>query len=87
VKTNLECSLNEAGEIVLNFPAWIDKKDAFYEHQEEIMAEYLEAAKNDIVKVEETYYPDRTEQKIYIQKRKNLGLIDCLEEDSRQFMS
>lgn len=44
VKDNQRCSLQEAVDIVINSAAWIDEKQAFLDHQEEQMREFLEAA-------------------------------------------
>jgi hypothetical protein len=50
VKYNQDCSLNDAKCIVVNSAAWIDKKEDFIKHQEEIQQEFLEYAVEDQMK-------------------------------------
>ncbi len=51
VKVNQNCSLLVAKEIVINSSAWIEKKDEFIKHQQEMMEEFLLTAKDDIKKI------------------------------------
>lgn len=46
VRTNQECSLSIAKELVLNSLVWKEKKEEFIKHQIEQMNEFLEAGKD-----------------------------------------
>lgn len=68
VRTNQGCSLSEAKEIAINSSAWIKQKDEFIEHQQEQMAEFMEAAKDDIESIKQTYSTEKTETIIKMKK-------------------
>ncbi|MCB4800213.1 hypothetical protein [Neotamlana laminarinivorans] len=68
VRTNQRCSLFEAKEIVVNSSAWIKQKDEFIRHQQEQMAEFMEAAKDDIESIKQTYSTEKTETIIKMKK-------------------
>ncbi len=68
VKTNQECSLSEAKEIVVNSSAWIKQKEEFIRHQEEQMTEFMETAKDDIERIKQTYSTEKTETIIKMKK-------------------
>ncbi len=44
VKYNQNCSLNDAKTIVVNSSAWIEKKEEFQKHQEDMQQDFFEAA-------------------------------------------
>ena len=69
VKINQNCSLMDAKTIVINSSAWISEKDGFAKHQEEQMDELLDAAKNDILKIEHIYSKNKTEIKTSIKPK------------------
>ena len=41
VRENQQCRLGEATDMVINMPAWLSEKDAFLQHQSEIMDEFI----------------------------------------------
>jgi hypothetical protein len=45
-RVNQGCSLHDATQIVVNSPAWIDQKEPFLRHQEEMFEEFLEWSKD-----------------------------------------
>lgn len=47
VKYNQDCSLNDAKAIVDNSHAWVEQKDDFIKHQEEMQQEFFEAMSED----------------------------------------
>lgn len=70
VRTNQNCSLFEAKDIVVNSTAWIDKKEEFISHQQEQMQEFLEAARNDIQYIKQTFSDEQTETVIKMRTKK-----------------
>ena len=73
VKTNQNCSLQEAKTIVLESKAWIDKRDEFVNHQQEQMEEFLDAAKNDIQEIQQTFSTTKNDVMIFsLKNKKNL---------------
>ncbi len=69
VSINQSCDLHEATEIVVNTSAWVEKKDEFLKHQVEMSNKFIEYSKEDIEKIEETHYPDRTERKVFLKSK------------------
>ncbi len=41
VRENQQCGLADATDIVINTPAWLSEKDAFLQHQSEMMDEFI----------------------------------------------
>ncbi|WP_203259010.1 hypothetical protein [Hyunsoonleella ulvae] len=70
VRTNQSCSLTEAKEIVVNSSAWIEQKDEFMRHQQEQMSEFIEATKEDIEIIKQTYSAEKTETIIKMKTKK-----------------
>ena len=68
VKTNQQCPLLEARDIVLNSPAWINQKDEFMQHQEEMLHEFIAHASNDIESIKQTFSPDGTSTTINLKE-------------------
>ncbi len=58
VSSNKQCSFIEAKEMVLNSPAWIDKKEEFI--TEEQTAAFFNASKINTQKIEHIYPSDGT---------------------------
>jgi hypothetical protein len=61
VKLNQECTLSEAMDYVVNSQTWVDQKDAFLRHQQEMFEEFLAYNKDQIESIQLTFMPDRTE--------------------------
>ena len=64
VSNNKQCSFIEAKEIVINSPAWIDKKEEFI--KEEQIAVLLNSSKNNLQKLGHMYPSDGTKESISI---------------------
>ena len=58
VRSNQLCHLSEAKTIVINLPSWLSQKDDFMRHQEEQMAEFMEAMVEDIEMIKHEYSKD-----------------------------
>jgi len=61
VRLNQGCSLAQAGDIVVNSRAWVDQKEAFLRHQQEMFEEFLDYNKDRFEAIHTTFTPDRTE--------------------------
>src|SRR5262245_464153 len=61
VRLNQGCSLVQAGDIVVNSRAWVDRKEAFLRHQQEMFEEFLDYNKDRFEAIHPTFTPDRTE--------------------------
>ena len=66
VKTNQNCSLEDATGIVVNSSPWRGEKDRFVNHQYEQMTEFMGHAKDDIECIEQVIR--RTDTIIKIKK-------------------
>lgn len=64
VRFSQACTLNEAKAIVINSPAWINKKEGFIKHQQEIQQEFLEHAMEKAKAIEMIITPEGTSYKI-----------------------
>lgn len=64
VKKKQQCSLTDALEIVINSDAWIDQKDEFLQHQEDMQQEFIDASNNSIESIQQTFSPDGTKTTI-----------------------
>jgi hypothetical protein len=60
VKLNQGCSLDEAGNIVINSAAWVDQRADFLQHQQDMFEEFLADSRDEIESIQETYHPDGT---------------------------
>lgn len=70
VRVNQNCSLQEAQTTVLESDAWKDKKDEFIIHQQEQIEEFLEAAKNDIHEIQQTFSDTENEFTVSFNSKK-----------------
>jgi hypothetical protein len=61
VKLNQDCSLGEAKNIVVNSPAWVDRRDEFLQHQQDMFEEFLALERDQIESIQQTITPDGTE--------------------------
>lgn len=62
VRRNQGCGLKEATALVVDSPAWIDQRKAFWRHQEEMFLEYVSTARErgETPAFEMTITPDGT---------------------------
>jgi hypothetical protein len=60
VKLNQRCSLGEAGDIVVNSSAWVDRRDEFLQHQQDMFEEFLASSRDQIESIETAMTPDGT---------------------------
>ncbi len=60
VRLNQVCSLSEASDIVINSPAWSDRKEAFLREQAEAFEEFLTHNRDKIEAIDQTITPDGT---------------------------
>lgn len=70
VRINQNCSLQEARTTVLESDAWKDKKDEFIIHQQEQTEEFLEAAKNEIHEIRQTFSDTENEITVSFNSKK-----------------
>ncbi len=69
VMTNQECSLSEAGNIVINSDAWVDRREAFLQEQEDALQEYIDHNIDRIAFVQQTITPDGTQTSVHMKPR------------------
>jgi hypothetical protein len=60
VKLNQGCSLGEAKDIVVNSIAWLDRRDEFLQHQQDMFEEFLASSRDQIESIQQTITPDGT---------------------------
>ena len=60
VRLNQGCSLNEAKTIVVNSAAWLDRRDEFLQHQQDMLEEFLACSRDQIEWIQMTMTPDGT---------------------------
>ncbi|WPO84265.1 hypothetical protein SD427_07995 [Chryseobacterium sp. JJR-5R] len=72
VRVNQNCSLQKARTTVLESDAWKDKKDEFIIHQQQQTEEFLEAAKNEINEIRQTFSDTENEITVSFNSRKQL---------------
>ena len=66
VMTNRECSLSEARDLVINSPAWLDRRDAFFREQEEAFEEIIAYQRDQIDRIEMAMSSDRTTVTVHL---------------------
>ncbi len=70
VRVNQNCSLQEAQTAVLESDVWKDKTAEFITHQQEQMGEFLEAAKDDIHEIQQTFSDTENEFTVLFNSQK-----------------
>lgn len=69
VRHNQNCALRNAMEITINSSAWKNEEEEFLKQQEEQTQEFLEAAKDDIKSIKQTFSPNGEEIEIFIKNK------------------
>lgn len=68
VKLNQSCSLGEAKNIVVNSPAWADRRDQFLQHQQHMFDEFLASSRDEIESIQQTITPNGTTFEVRMKK-------------------
>jgi hypothetical protein len=73
VKLNQSCSLGEAQNIVINSPTWVDRRDEYLQHQQDMFEEFLASNRDQIESIQQTFTPNQTETIVRMKTRSEQG--------------